>query len=706
MVSLFRPGRDGLALIAVRSIVFLSILVPAIAVPSIASAGARGPQAMTPVDMVELPRLRAPALSPDGTMLLYLRSETDWAENAIVNRYRLLDLETGRDLPVFEPASAAESYGPGVWAPDSSGFITLLTREGDDHRQAYFYSIADGALQRLTSHPADVDDVAWAPDGESFYFRAEDQREEETRRLVEEGWAIDPYDAARPAGLWRQVVGLEKARPLVAGKDHIREYAISRDGARILYAEAPGALIDDRHRGELWLYDIAAGKRRRLTRNDYHEDAAKLSPSGDAFAFIAQVNGEGEYYYEDNLFVQAVGDSAPRVLFPQTPIQVLDFHWDAAGDGFYILGNIGLRTELFYYGLEEGVLTRWTQGDHVLADWSYDPALDAHTARVVSAASPGEIYIARDLSRGFESATSDYGGIADAYRLPRQEAVRWRGRGGVEIEGLLAYPVGHREGERFPLVTITHGGPRASSQFGSWNASRYLPVLTGLGYGVFLPNHRGGTGYGDAFMRDMVGGYFTNAQDDILRGVDYLIDRGLADPDRLIKMGWSAGGHMTNKLITLTDRFRAASSGAGAGEWVSMYGESDTRYGRTPWFGGPPWSRDAPLDAYRDQSPITRAWRVATPTLFFVGEKDLRVPPTQSILMHRAVKAAGAPTALYIAEDEPHNFRKPAHQLFKINTELTWFARHALGVAYAPVLPAAAYAPPDGAASGEGVGAE
>jgi dipeptidyl aminopeptidase/acylaminoacyl peptidase len=283
--------------------------------------------------------------------------------------------------------------------------------------------------------------------------------------------------------------------------------------------------------------------------------------------------------------------------------------------------------------------------------------------------------------------TNEYADWPARYRMPRQEAVRWAGRDGQSIEGLLVYPVGYRKGVRFPMVTVSHGGPRSAAQFGNWDIPRSVVVLAGQGYGVLLPNYRGSTGYGDAFMRDMVGGYFTHAHLDVLAGVDAMIDRGLADPDRLIAQGWSAGGHMTNKLVTVTGRFKAASSGAGASDWVSLYGESDIWLSRTPWFGAAPWAKDAPLQVYRDQSVLQDAWKVTTPTLLYVGEEDKRVPPTQAILFYRGIKAAGAPTELYIAKGEPHNFRRPSNQLFKIQTDLAWFAKYLGREPYEPDFP-------------------
>ena len=136
---------------------------------------------------------------------------------------------------------------------------------------------------------------------------------------------------------------------------------------------------------------------------------------------------------------------------------------------------------------------------------------------------------------------------------------------------------------------MTHGGPQAADKYSIGSMAYEIQVLAGKGYVSLQPNYRGSTGYGDAFLRDMVGHYFQNAHLDVMAGVDELIRRGIADPDRMVKMGWSAGGHMTNKIITFTDRFKAASTGAGVAQWMSMYAQSDIRSYRTPWFGGTPW---------------------------------------------------------------------------------------------------------------------
>jgi dipeptidyl aminopeptidase/acylaminoacyl peptidase len=247
---------------------------------------------------------------------------------------------------------------------------------------------------------------------------------------------------------------------------------------------------------------------------------------------------------------------------------------------------------------------------------------------------------------------------------------------------LLYYPLDYVQGQRYPLIVQTHGGPAASDKFGFGSWGSYPEVLAAMGYALLKPNYRGSTGYGDPFLRDMVGSYFRNAHLDVMAGVDHVITMGLADPERLGKMGWSGGGHMTNKIITFTDRFKAASSGAGAANWVSMYAQSDVRSYRTPWFGGTPWQPNAPIDLYWEHSPLKYVANVKTPTIFLVGERDPRVPMPQSVEMYRALKSNGVPTRLYVAPREPHGFQELRHQLFKVNVELDWFEKHVTKRAY------------------------
>lgn len=666
----------------------LAALFPCIAQPQGVSEPSE-PRVMSAIDMIELKRLSSPRLSPDGRYLLYKRSRTDWDINRIVRRFVLLDLVTGEEVPAPNPEKEERSAGSAWWSSDSKSILFSKDIKDAKTTQIFKFDIASGLIEQMTNHGSSVSDVITIPNEPGFFFTAPEQSDPLERFQEDEGWKIDAYDSPSNRELWKFDAETASADPILFGETSMRTPSVSRDARTIVFTETPDHRRQTQHLGEVYSLDLETNERVRWTQNDYRENGAKLSPDGSKIAYIADVNAADEPYYEDKVFVVEKNGQSQRLLADMA-MEALAFDWDASGTGLFILGNTGLSADLYHFDLASGALRQITEGEHNVSSWSYIRDVDAHVAQIQTEDSPGEIFILRRGEQSFEQVTHEYEDWSKSFLLPEQEAFSWTGRGDVEIEGLLVYPVGYDPDVQYPLVTITHGGPRSSSTFGSWNTSRYVAVLAGQGYMVLLPNHRGGTGYGDEFVRDMFGGYFQHAHHDVMDGIDALIERGLVDPDRLIKMGWSAGGHMVNKLITHTDRFKAASSGAGASDWLSMHGESDVRRSRSFVFGGMPWAEDAPLEQYELDSPLRRAWKASTPTLFFVGENDVRVPPTQSIMMHRGVAATGTPTKLYQADGEPHNYRKPSHQLFKINTELAWYAKYALGEIYDPVLPEAA----------------
>ena len=201
---------------------------------------------------------------------------------------------------------------------------------------------------------------------------------------------------------------------------------------------------------------------------------------------------------------------------------------------------------------------------------------------------------------------------------------------------------------------------------GAGSTLHYVPVLTGKGYFVLRPNYRGSIGYGTAFVRDVVDGYFHQMAPDVLLGVDALIARGLADPDRLVADGMERRRHAGQQA----DHDDRSLQGRVVGR---RHRQLDLAVRRRPtapsfrrtWFGGTPWQKDAPFELFWNNSPIKDVANVKTPTLFFVGEADTRVPMAQSVEMYRALKSLDVPTQLLIAPREGHQWgalRAPAAQ--------------------------------------------
>jgi dipeptidyl aminopeptidase/acylaminoacyl peptidase len=649
----------------------LRILLVAISLPALALAQDKRP--MTIIDLLEVPYLRDARLAPDGSQLLFVLSETDWKANRRISHIWRINVD-GSGLVQLTNGEDGESTPR--WSPDGTHMAFLAERGDDEHGQIYLLSNAGGEARRLTEHETGVGSIAWTPDGQSILFIASDPEADEEYDVI----VFDEDYEQRH--LWRASVADGTTERITEGDYSVRGYRLSRDGRHIAHHRAPTPLLDDIDEVEVWLMRADGSDAVRLTSNGAVEGGAELSPDGRWVLFVSDANDEFELYHNDNIFLVPAGGGSHRLLLPDMPYEVQQARWNRDGTAIYFLANTGVRSELFEVDVTSEALTQLTSGDHAVGGWSYEPSTDSHVFEIDEPTNAGDVYIMPAGGGEPSKITSVYDYLDREFRLPRQEAIQWQGADGATVEGLLYYPLDYRAGTRYPLVVQTHGGPAASDKFGFGSWSRYVQVLADMGYFVFRPNYRGSTGYGDVVLRDMVGHYFNQAHLDVMTGVDHLIELGLVDGDRMAKMGWSGGGHMTNKIITFTDRFKAASSGAGAVNWISMYAQSDVRIYRTPWFGGTPWQEDAPIDAYWEHSPLKDIARVTTPTIVLVGQNDNRVPPPQSVELYRALKSNGVETHLYIAPREPHGWRELKHELFKVNVELAWWEKHVMGREY------------------------
>jgi dipeptidyl aminopeptidase/acylaminoacyl peptidase len=629
---------------------------------------------MTLVEFMNIPTLNNPQLSPDGKEIVFTRSEPNWKANRRISHlWRVNSDGTG----LMQLTSGADTEDNARWSPDGKT-IAFITKRGDAEavNQIFLLSLAGGEARQLTNHGAAVLSPIWSPDGSTIYFRAANAKTEQQKakeRLRDDVFMYD--ENFEQIHLWSINVATKAEKRITNGDFSILNYKISKDGRQIAYHRAPSPLLGDSDQSEVWVADASGANAKQLTNNHVGENNAAISPDGTKVLFTSQANQKYDIYYNAKVFVQPISSGNSRVLTADLPYEVESASWSDDGRWIHFLANMGVHAELFEMPSDGGKPRQMTDGKHAITAWSENPK--------------GNVYVSQDMAEVSEiwfqptggaahKVTSIHANLAKEFKMPRQEKFEWKGKDGVTVEGLLYLPSDYREGTRYPLVVQTHGGPQASDKYGLGGGQNYIPVLTGLGFIVLQPNYRGSTGYGDDFLRDMVGHYFQNAHLDVMTGVDALIAKGIADPDHMIKMGWSGGGHMTNKIITFTDRFKAASAGAGAADWISMYAQSDTRTFRTPWFGGTPWQKDAPISTYWDNSPLKDVYKVKTPTIFLVGQNDPRVPEPQSIEMYRALKSLGVPTHLYVAPREPHGWEELRHVLFKMNAELAWFEEQAM----------------------------
>ena len=656
-----------------------AVLLFVLAASSAVFAQAKRP--MTLVDVLSVPRLLDPQLSPDGRSLVYLLAQPDWKTSR--RALHVWRQDVGAPAPIQLTFGDSPETAP-RWSPDGKTILFLARRGDNPDTQIYLLPADGGEARQLTHHATSVSSPAWSPDGSQVYFVAADPKtaEEKARdRDKDDVYAFEENYKQRH--LWRVVVSTGAEDRLTDGGASVLGYRVSHDGRQIVLERAPSPLAGDAWRGEVWVMDAGGRSTRVLTHDNVEESEASLSPDGSQVLFLADASPELEPYYNTNLFVMPSAGGTPRALVADFPYAVDHAEWAPDGKSVLAVVNMGVHSEIFQIDLS-GRTKQLTDGAHSIQFWSVDAPAGRMIFQIDEPTRLGDAWTL-PLDGGAPTRVT---GVYDAYRrdfeLTREEKVEWKGADGTTIEGLLCYPIGYERGKKYPLVVQMHGGPQESDKFGFGLGftSDYVEVLTARGYAVLKPNYRGSTGYGNAFLRDVVGGYFKNMHLDVLAGVDFLIKEGIADPDRLAAMGWSAGGHLTNKLVTFTDRFKAASSGAGAADWISMYAQTDIRSNRAIWFGGTPWQKNAPFDVYWEASPIKYAAGVKTPTLFFVGENDPRVPMPQAVEMYRALKSNGVQTRLYVAPREGHQWGELRHSLFKANAELDWFERHVMGRAY------------------------
>ncbi len=640
-------------------------------------------RAMTLVDLLEVPRVFDGQLSPDGRQVLFYMDKADWKSGRRVGHVFRIDADGSNQLQL---TSGERGESGARWAPDGRTIAFLTRREGDEN-QIFLIANDGGEARQLSKHATSVSSIAWAPDGKSLYFLAADPKTDEEKAADKVRDDVFAYDENyKQQHLWKVAVADGAEQRVTEGNFSVVSYRLSRDGRRIALHRAPTPLNADTLRGEVWVMDSNGENATQLTRNGIEESDAALSPDNTQVLFLAEANQQFEPYYTSTLFLAPAaatsfdkGGPKAAVLLPEFPYEITAADWSKDGRSIYLVANMGVHSELFQVDLASPRTPRQvTDGRHAIQGASYIPSADRFLLQFDEPTRLGDIWTLATVPGSTPVRVTDvYAYLDRDFRLPRQEKVQWKGADGASVEGILYYPLDYEPGRRYALCVQTHGGPRGSDKFGLGGISSYVPVLAAKGYFVLKPNNRGSTGYGNPFLRDKVGHYFQNAHLDVMAGVDALIARGVADPDKLVAAGWSAGGHMTNKLITFTDRFKAAASGAGAANWISMYAQSDIRSYRTPWFGGTPWQKSAPIDAYWNNSPLKDVAAVTTPTIFFVGEKDPRVPMPQSIEMYRALKSHDIPTHLYIAPREPHSWAELNHELFKMNAELEWFEKYA-----------------------------
>jgi dipeptidyl aminopeptidase/acylaminoacyl peptidase len=629
---------------------------------------------MTMVDLLNIPSLDDAQLSPNGEAVLFVKSDANWQENKNISKIWRIN-RNGKNLKQIT-SGVTDATSP-RWSPDGKEILFLSKRDDDKQKQIYIIPADGGEAVRLSNHMSDVSSATWSTDGSEIYFLASDAKsDEEIKREQEQDDFFKFEQNYKQTHLWKINQKSGQEQQITMGDFSITDFIISHTSDKIIYHVGPNPLLDSALENEIWIMNKEGQNQIQITKNNNPEDKAELSPDGQNILYISWVDENDTPYFENNLFIVSSNGTQKTKLLDTFDHHIQDAHWSKDSKTIFFLANLGIHSELFSFDLKSRQITQLTDGAHTISNWHYSYKQDTHVFSITTPSNDGDFWSMKGRDKSsLKKITQVFDYLEKDFDLPEQTNVKWRGVDGVEIEGMLIYPNGYEKGKRYPLAVQTHGGPRSSDQWGLYSSTSYGPILAANGYVILRPNYRGSVGYGDNFVMDMVGGYFNNSHLDVMAGVDHLINLGIVDETKMVKMGYSAGGHMTNKLITFTDRFKAASSSAGTVNWISMYSQSDTRIYRTPWFGGTPWQEDAPIETYWNHSPLKDIANVKTPTLIIVGGADIRVPQQQSIELYRALNSNGVETDLYIAPREHHGWKELRHKLSKMNVEMSWFEK-------------------------------
>jgi dipeptidyl aminopeptidase/acylaminoacyl peptidase len=269
--------------------------------------------------------------------------------------------------------------------------------------------------------------------------------------------------------------------------------------------------------------------------------------------------------------------------------------------------------------------------------------------------------------------------VRDSLILADHEVVQWESYDGLEIEGLKYTPAGYEQNGSAPFLLHIHGGP--AGVFRNSFSPRYH-VWAGLGYVQLAPNVRGSTSYGDEFLRGNMNDIGDGDYEDLMSGVDMLIEQNWIDDEQMAVRGWSYGGILGGTTITKTDRFKAASLGAGVFDWTSEYAMGFNHDVRLWYIGGEPWTNP---EGYRERSAASHALNVTTPTLFLHGSNDRVDTPQQSLIFFTYLKDIGKVDTRYIEfKREGHGIREPRNQRVRDVEEIRWIQKYARGLEWEP----------------------
>jgi dipeptidyl aminopeptidase/acylaminoacyl peptidase len=550
----------------------------------------------------------------------------------------------------------------------------LSNRGKDEKNQIYLMSTSGGEAEALTGMKEGVTLFKWDRDSRNITFISQDSltTDEEARSKAKDDERVLDENV-KHARLYKMDLASHSITLLTQNNESINDFDYSPDGSKIAYEVATSPKLDDVYYRSKLLVMNRDGSGRKII-SEKSAGNIRWSPDGKQILHFIYP-GKSEMYIPE---LVSPSGAQTTTLGEDYPGVIWEMEWIPNRQEILVSSQEGVQGIIGMLEVKSKQIDRVrTVGRPyyfwIYPNWSINATGEWIAYVDASNSSPMDIWIMKVGGLDARRLT-DINPQVSSLVFGSVEKVQWKAEDGQQIEGVLVKPAGYGPGKKYPLVVQIQGGPAWAWWYGwlcNWHS--WAQLLASNGFAVLLPNPRGGTSRGLKFaelnLSDWGGGDFK----DIMAGVDYLIQQGIADSTRLAIGGWSYGGYMTAWAVSQTNRFKAAVMGAGLSNLTSFYGTTDVPTCMSWYFEDYPYGRE---QVYEQRSPMTFIKNVRTPTLILHGEADLRVPITQSYEFYQGLKDMGVETRFVIYPREPHGIGESAHQLDVLQRVLDWYKTH------------------------------
>ncbi len=639
--------------------------------------------ALTEADLALLKGVSDAQISPDGSLVAYTRTTTDYARNVVSSEVVLVNATTGQAGRAY-PGSQPQ------WSPNGRSVAFRGASPTQDQEGIWIYDLSAAGPRFLTTvetasqwlGAGAVRNFAWSPDSSSIAFvgadaplpPADSDVREFSRLIYKTRTGLTD---GRKTHIWIVAASGGVPKILTPGLTDEHSLAWSPDGRRIAFISNHSTDPDSNYNNHVFVAEVPSGVTTQLTRTAGTEFRPVFSPDGNWLAYLGwsrEHNTRDSPAEDMQLWIVPVTGGAPRKLSASLDRRITAIVWNSGGRAIYCLAGDRGTVEIYRISVDRGTVENVSSGNISVRGFS----LDAKGARMAwvqtEPTKPPEVYIGGADGRSGRVLTHDNDAFLRTAAAQNAEPFWFDSFDGVRVQGWVMKPVATQNNQKYPTVLYVHGGPHGMYGFAY---SERFQLLAAQGYGIVFINPRGSSGYGQSFSDGSVLNWGGGDYKDLMAGLDYaLAHNSWIDRDKLGVIGSSYGGFMANWIVTQTHRFKAAVSIAGVSDLISFYGTSLYPDLIEAEFNGMPWNN---WELLWQWSPLSHVKDAATPLLLLHGEVDNDVPITQAEEMYMALKKMGVATTLVRYPHEGHGLRQPRHVMDMDQRISDWLAKYLRG---------------------------